>query len=90
MINYKKTKKQISSFVFLLILISYAVIQVYPFIWLVFSSLKTNSELFGENIMGIPHNFIWENYEDAFFGGQVGLYLFNSTLVTVLSKKERS
>lgn len=85
MINYKKTRKQISSIVFLLILFSYAVIQVYPFIWLVFSSLKTNSELFGENIMGLPNNFLWVNYKDAFFGGQVGLYLFNSTLVTVLT-----
>ncbi|MBN2618854.1 MAG: carbohydrate ABC transporter permease [Spirochaetales bacterium] len=83
MINSKKIK--ISSILIYLLLIIYAIIQIYPFIWLVLSSFKTNSELFGSNIMGFPDNFLWGNYKDAFFGGKVGLYLFNSTFVTTLT-----
>ncbi len=79
------TKRTIKKSIILIILISYAIIQIYPFIWLVFSSFKSNPELYGGNIMGIPNNFLWENYKDAFFGGKVGIYLFNSTLVTTVT-----
>lgn len=79
------TKRTIKKSIILIILISYAIIQIYPFIWLIFSSFKTNSELYGGNIMGFPNNLIWDNYKDAFFGGKVGLYLFNSALVTTLT-----
>jgi raffinose/stachyose/melibiose transport system permease protein len=61
---------------------AFAALQVYPFLWLVFFSLKSNSEIFGGNIAGLPRQWLWSNYADAFFGGKVGLYLFNSALVT--------
>jgi raffinose/stachyose/melibiose transport system permease protein len=60
----------------------FAFIQVYPFLWLVLFSFKSNDEIFGGNIAGIPHTWLWGNYSDAFLGGKVGLYLFNSVLVT--------
>jgi raffinose/stachyose/melibiose transport system permease protein len=66
-------------------LISFTILQVYPFIWLVFFSLKSNTEIFGGNIGGFPQELLWENYKDAFFGGKVGLYFFNSVLVTGLT-----
>ncbi|QEN04054.1 carbohydrate ABC transporter permease [Thiospirochaeta perfilievii] len=78
-------KRDISKFAITILLSLYAIVQLYPFIWLLFSSLKTNSELFGGNVVGFPETFLWENYKDAFFGGKVGLYLFNSTLVTTLT-----
>lgn len=33
-------------------LILFAVIQIYPLIWLIFFSLKSNNEIFGGNIAG--------------------------------------
>jgi len=59
-----------------------AIIQLYPLIWLLFFSLKDNSELFGENIMGLPRRFLWSNYYSAFSSGKVGLFLVNSIIVT--------
>ena len=68
-----------------LLLVAFAVIQVYPFLWLVLFSFKSNSEIFGGNIAGLPENWLWMNYKDAFFGGKVGLYLFNSVVVTAIT-----
>ncbi|MBI9099682.1 MAG: carbohydrate ABC transporter permease [Spirochaetaceae bacterium] len=78
-------KKNLSKYILILLLSLYAFIQVYPFLWLVLFSLKSNSEIFGGNIAGLPEKFLWINYKDAFFGGKVGLYLFNSAFVTSLT-----
>lgn len=69
-------------YLLLILLVAFAIIQVYPFFWLVLFSFKANSEIFGGNIAGFPNTWLWENYKDAFFGGKVGLYLFNSVVVT--------
>lgn len=63
----------------------FAFVQVYPFLWLVLFSFKSNTEIFGGNIAGLPRQWLWSNYSDAFFGGKVGLYLFNSALVTAVT-----
>lgn len=63
-------------------LAAFAFIQIYPFIWLVFFSLKSNSEIFGGNIAGLPEKFLWQNYRTALLNGKVGLYFLNSVFVT--------
>lgn len=62
-----------------------AFVQVYPFIWLVFFSLKSNSEIFGGNIAGFPKEFLWDNYRTALVNGKVGLYFINSIVVTFVT-----
>lgn len=77
-------KKQLTlgrALVFLGMLI-WAVVCIFPIYWLVGFSLKDNSEIFGGNIAGIPQNFLWANYQNAFMGGKVGLYLTNSVIIT--------
>lgn len=63
-------------------LILFSIIQIYPLYWLFTFSLKDNNEIFGGNIAGLPQNWRWENYENAFVGANVMLYLKNSVLVT--------
>jgi raffinose/stachyose/melibiose transport system permease protein len=65
-----------------LLLIIWAVISIFPVYWLVTFSLKDNNEIFGGNIAGIPRQFLWRNYENAFMNGKVGIYLLNSVIVT--------
>jgi raffinose/stachyose/melibiose transport system permease protein len=65
-----------------LFLLFWAVIQIYPLIWLALFSLKDNSEIFGGNIAGFPKIPKWENYPDALKQGGVLVYFFNSILVT--------
>ena len=73
---------KLARFVVYIFLGVFAFIQLYPFIWLVFFSLKSNSEIFGGNIAELPEAWLWQNYNDAFLGGNLGLYLFNSIFVT--------
>jgi raffinose/stachyose/melibiose transport system permease protein len=48
-------------------------------------SLKSNEEIFGSNIVGLPKEWLWSNYVTAMNTGNMGLYFFNSLLVTVLA-----
>lgn len=64
------------------LLIAFAIIQLYPFVWLVFFSFKSNTEIFGGNIAGFPEKLLWSNYKVALVNGKVGLYFLNSVLVT--------
>lgn len=61
-----------------------AFVQIYPLIFLVFFSLKDNNEIYSGNVMGIPDQFQWGNYENALFNANVGHYLLNSIFVTAV------
>lgn len=60
----------------------FAIIQVYPLIWLILFSLKSNEEIFSEQALGLPKQFRWQNYRAAFVDAKIGLYFLNSVLVT--------
>ncbi|WP_251550322.1 carbohydrate ABC transporter permease [Neobacillus muris] len=84
--NTKKSALNKIGFGFLyLILGLFAVIQIYPLIWLVFFSLKTNQEVFGMSPFSLPQDPQWGNYTKAWTSGNIGLYFFNSIWITVLS-----
>lgn len=67
-----------------LVLIAVAIIQLYPLIFLVFFSLKSNEEIYGGNVMGLPKKLLWSNYENALVNANVGHYLLNSVFVTLV------
>ena len=64
-------------------LVFWAAVQIYPLIWLVFFSFKSNEEIFGGNIAGPPIVWKVENYKNALMGGNVFCYLFNSVWVSI-------
>jgi raffinose/stachyose/melibiose transport system permease protein len=74
--------KERSGYFLSIILGVFAIIQMYPLIWLVFFSFKSNDEIFGSNVLGFPHKFLWDNYLLAITQGNVGLYFMNSVIVT--------
>ena len=67
-----------------ILLIAFAVIQIYPLLFLAFFSLKDNNEIYSGNVMGIPREFHWSNYQNALFNANVGHYLINSIFVTAI------
>ena len=67
-----------------LFLVFWAALQIYPLVWLVFFSLKSNEEIFGGNIAGPPIYYKFENYKSALLGGNVFRYLFNSIWVSIV------
>ena len=66
-------------------LILFAVIQIYPFVWMLFFSIKNNYDIFGGNVMGFPKILHFENYEKAVHQGEVLIFFRNSTIVTLIS-----
>lgn len=59
------------------------VIAIYPMVWIVTNSLKTDIDLF-EQTWAFPKEPLWENYERAWEHG-IGRYIINSVLVTGVS-----
>ncbi|WP_411721272.1 carbohydrate ABC transporter permease [Mycetocola sp.] len=59
------------------------VVTVYPLIWLLLGSLKTQSEFLNNPSWALPENFLnFANYTEAWVDGNVGSFILNSALAT--------
>lgn len=65
------------------IFIFWALINLFPVYWMFTFSLKSNEEIFGENVAGLPHKWLWSNYARALKVGNIGRYFLNSIIVSV-------
>ncbi len=74
-------KKSIGTRVFSLFLWLYAAFSLYPLVWMVFYSLKSNEEIFVTNSFGPPIVWQWGNYANALSQYDVPLYFLNSVVV---------
>jgi raffinose/stachyose/melibiose transport system permease protein len=68
-----------------LLLSAWAFIQLFPLYWMFTFSLKSNQEIFGENPVGLPKNWLWSNYTNVVENAHMLTYFFNSVIVTVAS-----
>ncbi|MDY4610691.1 MAG: carbohydrate ABC transporter permease [Sphaerochaetaceae bacterium] len=78
----KKTTKRILCYAFLSII---GIVMVYPLLWMVSASFKTNNEIFS-SISLIPKAVLWNGYTDGWKGsGQYsfGLFFANTFLMVV-------
>jgi raffinose/stachyose/melibiose transport system permease protein len=66
------------------VLIIWALIAVYPFIWLVFNSFKSTFELYNDPF-GLPKEFRIQNYIDAWRLASMGRLSVNSLIVAAAS-----
>ena len=73
---------QIGLYLFLTIM---AVIVVFPFYWMIISSLKTLKEYELKNPTFFPQTFLWENYANAFNKANMGRLFLNTLFVGVVS-----
>lgn len=78
-------KKKVNKTIIHVLLILFAVVQIYPLIWLASFSLKDNIEIFGGNVAGLPRHWKFENYVSAFTQAKVLDYFINSVLVTAVT-----
>lgn len=76
-------KKITGSIVFLLVF-CFAMISLYPLIWVLIQSFKTESE-FLQSIWTLPGKIQFDNYAIAFQKGKLGLYFKNTVVVTICS-----
>lgn len=66
-----------------IILITLALLVLYPLVWMVLNAFKTNAEIFG-NPFALPQQFGWGNFASAWQQG-VGSFVLTSVSLTVLA-----
>lgn len=78
----KEKKCNIKSWMKYIFLGLWTFVNIFPLYWLFTFSLKDNKEIFSENVIGLPSNWMWSNYSKALTKGNMALYFFNSIFVT--------
>jgi raffinose/stachyose/melibiose transport system permease protein len=79
--------KKIKNIIIFILLSLFALVQLFPLYWLITYSLKSNIEIFGDNVIGLPQTWRWVNYKTALSDGGILGYFLNSvfySLVTVV------
>ncbi|EEX32751.1 ABC transporter permease component [Vibrio coralliilyticus ATCC BAA-450] len=59
--------------------------MVFPFLWMLSGSLKSNDEIFASPLNLIPERFRWETFIETFHSAPFGLYIFNSFSVALFT-----
>ncbi|MFA0483214.1 carbohydrate ABC transporter permease [Vibrio sp. 10N.222.55.B11] len=84
----KKASVDRSSFLALakhLFLATCGTIMVFPFLWMLSGSLKSNDEIFANPLDLIPEQFRCETFVETFHSAPFGLYIFNSFSVALFT-----
>lgn len=56
------------------------IVEIYPLIWLLLGSFKTNREFLEEPVWSLPSTFNFDNYVDAWTTGNIAQYATNSII----------
>ena len=67
------------------LLVIFAIITVFPFYWMISSSLKSGFEVIQTPPTRLPEKVMWSNYSTAFSMAPFGRYFINTIIVTALS-----
>ena len=78
------TKNKIKTLVCYFLVCFHVALIVAPFLWLIYSSLKTNKE-FIASVWALPKVLQFSNYVEAWGSGALGTYTLNSVIVTSIS-----
>lgn len=85
LIAEKKKKISVAKGFVLLFLSVLLVTQLYPLLWLLIYSLKTNEEILSGSFFSLPAVPQWNNFTDAVNSGNYFRYLWNSFFVTSIT-----
>lgn len=66
------------------LLVIFTVIIVYPVVWMLMASFKTQNDLLS-NPWGLPESYQWINYVQAWERAKLGNALFNSVVISILT-----
>ncbi len=83
--DLQKTKKKIYHVLIQIILISMAALAIFPFLWMISTSLKGAEEAFAYPPSLIPKTFRWENYKKALTDLPFDKAYFNSLKLAVIN-----
>lgn len=74
-------RRRTRSVVTTIVLTPIAFLWIYPFLWMISASLKTQQEIFG-GLGLIPSSPRWENFSRAWTDAHMGRYFFNTVVIT--------
>lgn len=66
-------------------LIVWLLLCLFPLYYMFTFSLKDTNEIMKVNMLGLPRNWLFSNYADAWGAGKISLYLLNSIIDTVVT-----
>ncbi len=84
-IKRDKIKKIIASIFIYIFLALIALFIVFPFYWMIITSLKSTEELDSLMVTYFPKKIIWSNYPHAMERAQMGRLIYNTVLVGIVS-----
>lgn len=76
--------RKTGSFILNAAMLIFSAASIFPFIWMLYSSLKTEAE-FAVNIISLPKSPIFSNYINAIRTGHMGEYALNSLFNCVIT-----
>ena len=78
-----KRKLSVGKILTQVFLVLWLIVCLFPLYWMFTMSLKDTNEIFGGNVVGLPTQWLWGNYANAWgSGGKVSTYLLNSVIDT--------
>jgi multiple sugar transport system permease protein len=81
----KRLQETFGRGVLYLLATSFALMLMFPAIWMVLSSVKTVADIYALPPRWIPTQIVWENYTEAWGLLPFGRFFLNSAIVTILS-----
>lgn len=67
-----------------IILFAFLILTLYPFLFVLFSSIKSDNQAIASNPFGFPSSFHFENYREAWVNAKISVYFFNSLYISTL------
>lgn len=83
-----RLKRQIRSFLHILVCAAIGYVLVYPLLWMLFASFKDNGEIYNNSALFPRGDWVWTAFRDGWKGvgdANFGVFMKNSFLVTVPS-----
>lgn len=77
-------KKKIGKIIFVIVILAFLIIQIYPVLWLFMASIKPTVEL-SSTPFALPKVVTFENFARVLSDGMIGTYMWNSLKVTGIS-----
>lgn len=75
---------QVRKIIVHVILLAWLLIVVFPFIWLIYTSFKTDKQIFFSPWL-LPHTWHLDNYVRAWYGAHIGTFFVNSIVVVMFA-----
>ena len=79
-----KKKRMLSQILLYVVLIIVAITMLFPFLWMLSSSLKLDREIFAFPIQWIPENPVWSNYVDIWTRIPLATFIKNTAKITLI------